>query len=167
MLMFKPMRADDYSHFLDYFIADYATEIAANYGLEHSVAKDRAIDEINHDLEQGIDTPGHSLVCLVDLQANTERVVGYLWYKVDTKMGEIHICDFYVFPSEQGKGHGKQALSLLENEAVKAGVRQIKLRVAANNPRAKNLYDACGFYVTGINMSKQIAALERSDGRNG
>lgn len=160
MFMLKPMEADHYSHFLDYFIADYATEIAANYGLEHSAAKDRAINEINQDLQLGIDTPGHTLVCLVDVQANAERIVGYLWYKLDTKMRDIYVCDFYVFPAEQGKGYGKQAIRLLEKEAAKTGVQQIKLRVAANNPRARNLYDACGFHVTGINMSKRIADLE-------
>ncbi len=166
MLTLRPMRKDEYSDFLEYFIADYATEIASNYGLEPSAAKERAINEINQDLQQGIDTPGHTLACLVDFEANAECVVGYLWYKVNVKMRELFICDFYVFPAEQGKGYGKQALSLLENEAARTGLRQIKLRVAAKNPRAKNLYDACGFQVTGINMSKHIADLEMIDGRD-
>ncbi|MHC1548349.1 GNAT family N-acetyltransferase [Phyllobacterium sp. K27] len=161
MLMLRPMRTDQYLDFLDYFITDYAIEIAANYDLEHSTAKDRAISEVERDLPQGIDTPGHTLTCIVDLGENTERVVGYLWYKVNVKMRELYICDFYIFPAEQGKGHGKEALRLLENEAGIIGLHQIKLRVAANNRRAKNLYDAFGFHVTGINMSKHIA--ERGD----
>lgn len=167
MLSLRAMRPDEYPDFLDYFIPDYAIEIAANYNLEEAAAKNRAISEIEQDLPQGVDTPGHTLTCIIDTHTGVEHLLGYLWYRIDTKKSELFIYDFYVFPSEQGKGYGKEAMKLLEEAAAQSGVKQIKLRVAANNSRAKKLYDACGFHVTGINMSKNIiVSMEIIDGRD-
>ena len=33
MMMFRPMREEEYPAYLEYFITDYAREIAANYRL--------------------------------------------------------------------------------------------------------------------------------------
>ncbi|MEP7454575.1 GNAT family N-acetyltransferase [Phyllobacterium sp. SB3] len=167
MLVLRAMRADEYPDFLDYFIPDYAIEIAVNYNLEAAAAKNRAISEIEQDLPQGVNTVGHSLTCIIDFQIGVEHLLGYLWYRTNVEKSELFIYDFYVFPREQGKGYGKEAMRLLEEEAAKSGVQQIKLRVAANNPRAKKLYDNCGFHVTGINMSKHIGAgMETIDDRD-
>lgn len=154
MLSLKSMRADEYSDFLDYFIPDYAVEISANYGLTNDDARVRARKEINQDLPQGIDTPGQTLVCIVEM--STDTALGYLWYRTNLEIGDLFIYDFHIFAAHQGKGYGKLALALLETEAAKLGLRQIKLRVAQNNSRAKHVYDGAGFQVTGINMSKQI-----------
>jgi len=68
----------------------------------------------------------------------------------------IFIKDFHIFVPHQGKGFGKQALHALEAELAQAGFEQIKLRVAEDNKRAKHVYGATGFRVTGVNMSKII-----------
>lgn len=43
MMMFRPMREEEYPAYLEYFITDYAREIAANYRLsaEDSLTKRR------------------------------------------------------------------------------------------------------------------------------
>ena len=52
--------------------------------------------------------------------------------------------------------HRERALVLLEDELGRQGIRQMKLRVAGDNLRAKHVYDVSGFRVTGFNMSKII-----------
>lgn len=107
---------------------------------------------------EGAGTPGQVLLCLIERVGDAERQVGYLWYKPDAKMRSAFICDFYIHPDSQGKGLGKRAMAALENALRQQGFAQIKLRVAGDNARARRLYEASGFGVTGINMSKNIDA---------
>ncbi len=153
---FRPMREDDYPAYLDYFIADYATEIAANYGLSESAALARARGEVEAGLPQGANTAGQVLLCIVDGAGVAETLVGYLWYKPDTAMRSVFITDFHILAAHQGQGLGKQAMALIERELGDAGFTQIKLRVAGDNDRARHVYEVSGFRVTGINMSKAI-----------
>ncbi|MGL5286196.1 MAG: GNAT family N-acetyltransferase [Aeromonas sp.] len=156
MMLLRPMRADEFAAYLDYFIPDYAAEIAANYRLSESEAREQARREISVSLPDGVNSAGHVLLCLVDSATLSDNALGYLWYKADAAMREAFIYDFYIRPDHQGKGLGKQALQLLE-EALKArGFAQIKLRVAGDNERARHLYEVSGFQVTGINMSKPL-----------
>lgn len=71
-------------------------------------------------------------------------------------MRSAFICDFYIYPAFQGLGLGKQAMAAFEHALKSQGIGQIKLRVAGDNQRARHLYDAAGFRVTGVNMSKNI-----------
>ena len=68
------------------------------------------------------------------------------------------ISDFHIFPAYQGRGLGKQALEVFENELKCKGFQQIKLRVADDNKRARHVYEVTGFRVTGINMSKPLVS---------
>ncbi|WP_045855305.1 GNAT family N-acetyltransferase [Raoultella terrigena] len=158
MMIFRPMQEADYAAWLAYFIPDYAVEIADNYGLAAPAARAQAQQEIAESLPEGAGTPGQVLLCLIERVGDAERQVGYLWYKPDAKMRSAFICDFYIHPDSQGKGLGKRAMAALENDLRLQGFAQIKLRVAGDNARARRLYEASGFGVTGINMSKNIDA---------
>ncbi len=148
----RPMRADEFSGYLDYFIPDYAAEISSNYGLSHDKALARASREISEDLAQGVDTLGHALLCIT----TKADVIGYLWYKPDRQARSVFIYDFCILPAHQGKGFGKRALSTFEAMLVSEGFEKIGLRVAADNEPAQNLYLRGGFHATGINMIRRI-----------
>lgn len=156
MIQLRPMRESEYTAYLDYFIPDYAAEISANYGLSEGAALEQAKREVADDLPDGVNTVGQTLQCLVEASASSETHVGYLWYKADTAKRSAFIFDFHILPAFQGKGFAKKALEALEDELKAADIRQIKLRVAGNNGRARHVYEAFGFGVTGINMSKAI-----------
>jgi ribosomal protein S18 acetylase RimI-like enzyme len=156
MISFRPMRDNEYPAYLDYFITDYATEITANYGLSAPQALAQAKQEIANDLPLGINTPGEVMLCIVNQTAEAESVAGYLWYRPDSAGRSVFIKDFHIFGADQGKGFGRQTLHALETELARTGFEQIKLRVAADNQRAKHVYEMSGFRVTGLNMSKTI-----------
>ncbi|MEF3091149.1 GNAT family N-acetyltransferase [Raoultella scottii] len=158
MMIFRTMQEADYAAWLAYFIPDYAAEIAENYGLSAQDARAQAQQEIAESLPDGASTPGQVLLCLIERVGDAEQHVGYLWYKPDAKMRSAFICDFYIHAASQGKGLGKQAMAALENDLRQQGFVQIKLRVAGDNARARRLYEASGFGVTGVNMSKNIGA---------
>jgi ribosomal protein S18 acetylase RimI-like enzyme len=158
MILFRPMRDSEYPAYLDYFIPDYAAEIASNYGLSESASVAQAKQEMATDLPDGARTPGQVLLCVVDRSDSAERLIGYLWYKPDAAMRSAFICDFHILAAYQGKGFGRQALEVLEGELKSKGFDRIKLRVAEDNARARQLYETTGFRVTGINMSKVIGS---------
>lgn len=150
------MRDSEYPAYLDYFIPDYAAEISSNYGLSEPTSLAQAKREIAADLPDGVNTLGQVLLCLIDQSDSSETLIGYLWYRPDATMRSAFISDFHILAAYQGKGLGKQALEVLENELKGKGFDQIKLRVAADNKRARHVYEVTGFRVTGVNMSKAI-----------
>jgi ribosomal protein S18 acetylase RimI-like enzyme len=156
MISSRPMRDSEYPAYLDYFIPDYAAEIAANYGLSSLEALEQAKREIRDDLPHGVDTTGQVMLCVINHASGADSVVGYLWYQPDPATRSAFIKDFHIFPAHQGKGFGKQALNALEAELVRTGFEQIKLRVAQDNKRARHVYEITRFRVTGVNMSKTI-----------
>ncbi|ABS13763.1 MULTISPECIES: GNAT family N-acetyltransferase [Brucella] len=156
MLQLRPMREDEFPTYLGYFIPDYAAEVASSYRLSDVAALDQVKREMASDLPDGVNTTDQILLCLIDPACSPEKLLGYLWYKQDPAKQVAFIMDFYIFPSLQGKGYGKLALTTLEVDLKRQGFQQIKLRVAADNARARHVYDATGFHVTGINMNKSL-----------
>lgn len=146
MLTLRPMRSDEFPGYLGYFVPDYTDEIATNYGLTPADARNQAEREIARDLPLGVETAGQTLLCIED----GSTLLGYLWINVADSIA--FISDFCILPAYQGRGHGKAALVALRARLGSGGIAQIRLRVAAGNPRALALYERMGFRTTGINM---------------
>jgi ribosomal protein S18 acetylase RimI-like enzyme len=151
------MRESEYAAYLDYFIPDYAEEVASSYGISPEDALARVKREMAAELPEGVRTPGQHLLCLVDPAGEADAVIGYLWYKPDATQRSAFINDFEILPAHRGQGRGKQALGLLDDLLKREGFEQVKLRVAQDNARARHVYEATGFRVTGVNMSKSLA----------
>ncbi len=147
------MKTAEFSNYRDYFIVDYAIEIAANYGYSPKKSRDIALKELLEDLPQTISTPDNFLFCIEESDGKT---IGYLWYKLLDKGETAFILDFMVFEKLRGLGYGQAALLALEQQLFQSGVKQIKLRVAYDNKGAFRLYEKLGFSVTGYNMVKLL-----------
>lgn len=158
MIVFTPMDAECYQAYLDYFVPDYAAEISLNYRLSEQAALVQARSEITSNLPDGAKTKGHVLRRIMQQDSTAERLIGYLWYKPDLSTRSAFIYDFCILERYRGQGLARQVLSAFENGMRSQGFEQLKLRVAANNDRARHVYEATGFQVTGINMSKVICA---------
>lgn len=159
MIAFRAMTDAEFPAYLDYFIPDYAEEIAANYRLSQHDSLARAKQEIAESLPEGVNTDGQVLLCMLSQEDHAEGPVGYLWYKPDTVMGTAFIYDFHIFDAFQGRGLGKKALRFFEQHLSALGFKEIRLRVAGDNMRARHLYTSSGFGVTGINMSKSVVGM--------
>lgn len=156
MVSFRPILSHEFSGFVDYFIPDYAAEIASNYQLEPQTALQQASQEVRASFPDNEKTAGQVLLCILHMHPSGEKHIGYLWYKPDVRTKSVFINDFYLFPDVREKGLGKQAMKRLEQRLISEGYTQIKLRVAADNPRARHVYETSGFGITGINMSKVL-----------
>ena len=150
----RAMCGDEFEGYLEYFIPDYAAEIASNYDVSLEAARARAVRETGEDLAQGVETTGQVLLCII----SGADLVGYLWYKPDHKARTAFIYDFYILPAHRGQRFGKQALIQLETLLSGEGIMQIGLRVAADNAPAQSMYNKGGYRATGINMIKRIGS---------
>ena len=156
-----PLRDADFPAYRDYFIEDYALDLASNHGMALPDARRQADASLQQLLPQGVATPGHHLLALVPEDgsgaSNTPgEPLGYLWHAIDCAAHTTFIYDFYVAPPHRGQGFGKAAMAALEAQLLPLGIHQIKLRVAHDNPRALALYQELGFTSTGYNMAKHL-----------
>lgn len=158
-----PMGEADFPAYRDYFIDDYAQDLASNHGLILSDARQQAEASLGQYLSRGAATPGQSLLCILPVSNNTGNdiaptaaIAGYLWHAILADKGETFIYDFYILPTHRGLGYGKAAMASLEAELKAMGISQIKLRVAYDNPKARALYQEIGFHITGYNMAKHL-----------
>lgn len=156
MVRLRPMSAAEYADFIAYFIPDYATEIAENYRLSREAATEQATREIETSLPAAQKTPGHSLTTITFVDKGITQIVGSLWYRVDFIDKSAFIYDFFLQPAFRGKSLASQAMQCLEAKLSAAGIRQIKLRVAAENAHARKVYEANGYQITGYNMNKLL-----------
>ncbi|MGL5815817.1 MAG: GNAT family N-acetyltransferase [Aeromonas sp.] len=162
-----PMGEADFPAYRDYFIEDYAQDLASNHGLALADARQQAEASLLQYLPRGAATSGQSLLCIIPVNdpvsgntgnevTSTASTAGYLWHCVDGTAHTTFIYDFYTLPAHRGLGYGKAAMAVLEAELKTMGVSQIKLRVAYDNPRARALYEELGFHITGYNMAKTL-----------
>lgn len=153
----------DFPAYRDYFIDDYAQDLASNHGLTLADARQQAEASLLQYLPRGAATPDQSLLCIVPVSDNTGNevaptaaIAGYLWHSIDSAAHTTFVYDFYILPAHRGLGYGKAAMAALEAELNCLGISQIKLRVAYDNPRARALYEELGFHITGYNMAKTL-----------
>lgn len=150
------MLASEFADYLAYFVPDYAAEISANYDQDADSALATAQRDVETSFPQGVETPGQDLFCIITEADPTP--LGYLWCKPDADGPCVFISDFCILPAHRGKGHAKAALTALEKRYAATGHSEVRLRVAADNDIAQNLYRSVGFSPTGINMRKSFGS---------
>lgn len=154
MITLRLMQPTEFSNYRDYFVIDYAQEIASNFGYSTEKSKIIAAKELADDLPQNVTTADNFLLCIEESDSGT---IGYLWYKQIDDGTTAFILDFVLLEAFRGRGYGKATLTALEKQLVPTGIEQIKLRVAFDNDRAFGLYKKLGFSITGYNMVKILA----------
>ncbi len=159
MITFRPMRPDEFAAYSAYFIPEFAADLAANFGLSPPEATAEATRDLAAHLPQGPQTPGQDLYCILGAAGG---VVGYLWFERQAANTRAFLMDFHILPPFQGLGIAGQALAAWESALSDTGVRDVRLRVSPDNPRALRTYESAGFRVTGLAMAKPIGPSVRS-----
>ena len=106
-------------------------------------------------LPRGIHSPDQFLFTLRDDQSN---VVGQLWFAergVESHR-TAYLYDIVIDERCRGRGYGRRAMELLEEEVARRNLHAIGLHVHAHNKVAKRLYDSQGYRETGTVMEKVI-----------
>ncbi|NDL61546.1 GNAT family N-acetyltransferase [Acerihabitans arboris] len=158
MIILRNMAAVEYPDYRLLLIGEYARDLSATHRYDIHRGRENARASIDGSLPLGVDTADHQLYCIEPADADADLgqrpVAGYLW--VGRKGDTAFIYDFYILPAWRRRGLGRSALAQLDRLLRGQGVTELGLRVAAGNPGAQVLYDACGFRVTGVNMAKPL-----------
>ncbi|HEY0210508.1 GNAT family N-acetyltransferase [Acerihabitans sp.] len=158
MIKLRNMTAGEFIDYRRLFIGEYARDLSANHGYGIEQGRINAIASIDGYLPRGMATPDNQLLCIEAGDAvdspDEPPVAGYLW--IGCKNKTAYILDFFILPAWRRRGLGRDALAQLDRQLRAQGVTELGLRVAADNPGARALYDECGFRVTGVNMVKPL-----------
>jgi ribosomal protein S18 acetylase RimI-like enzyme len=86
-----------------------------------------------------------------------EELVGWLWLAVpqgDGNPSMAWVNDVEIDAAFRGRGYGRRAMLLAEQEARARGMTSIGLNVHGHNTVARALYDSLGYEVMTQQMSK-------------
>lgn len=158
--MIRPMSPDEYARFYKLSRDQQAADLIKSEGISREQATLRADEELAQLLPEGIDTPGHSLMCIA---ADDGSQAGYIWYMYEEceDVQQVFLCDLMIFPAERRKGYARAAIACMERDAHQHGCTESVLFVDSANMPAQSLYSAQGYatlraFEGGVYMKKAL-----------
>ncbi len=153
-LSLRPLAADEYAAWRDEEVADYARDIAENGDTPPAAARRKAQEDLERVLPNGLATPGHAIYVL----EHGGTGVGRLWVadRVMDDRPTLFIYDIHVDPAWRGRGLGRAAMLLAEDEARARGIGRIELNVFGGNTGARRLYLSLGYVERAVLMAKDL-----------
>ncbi len=148
-LQLRPIENDEFVAWLPLLREDYAQDLVRDYGMSADRARAKAVAEIDGHL-----APGH-FVFVIEVDGEP---VGHLWLveRRDADEPTLVVYDIDVDEPYRGRGFGKAAMVLAEEEARRRELTRITLHVGGRNEVARNLYRSLGFEENSVAMSKSI-----------
>ena len=150
----RPMRPDEFPAFLEASKRSYAEGIATQGDRTVEFARQKSEEDHVTVLPNGLETPGHAIFVV---EAGGERV-GVLWL-ADKELGGrrvYFVYDVEIDSAHRGKGYGRAAMLLAEDEARRRGLSRIELNVFGGNDVARGLYRSLGYVETSAQMAKDL-----------
>jgi ribosomal protein S18 acetylase RimI-like enzyme len=154
-LTVRPMRQDEFPAFLEASKRAYAEGIATQGGQTPEFAAQKSEADHVAILPNGLDTPEHAILVV---EADGERV-GILWIAARESGGRrvCFIYDIEIDEAYRGRGYGRAAMLLAEEEARQRGLGRVELNVFGGNDVARGLYRSLGYVETSVQMAKDLA----------
>jgi ribosomal protein S18 acetylase RimI-like enzyme len=155
VLALRPATQDEFDEWLPRQRAAYAEQIIASGSLPPRKAREKAQLDTGRAFRDGIGTPGQVIFRLVA----GEEPVGWLWLAVPQGDDNPHMAwvnDVEIDAAYRGRGYGRQAMLLAEQEARSRGMTTIGLNVHGHNTVARALYDSLGYETMTQQMSKLL-----------
>ena len=148
-LQLRPMEEEAFVSWLPLLQDGYAEDLVRDYGMSVEKARAQAVAEID-----GHRSAEHS-VFVIEVE---REPVGHLWLveRRDAYEPTLVVYDIDVDASYRGRGYGRAAMVIAEEEARRRGLTRIALHVGARNDGARNLYRSLGFEENEIAMSKSL-----------
>ena len=150
----RPMRDDEFADWLPQMRDDYARSMIEEGGVSPESASQRAAAQTEQ-LFPGERPSAEQLVFVVEADG---EAVGELWLMERDLMGQpsLFVYDVHVDEGQRGRGYGKAAMLLAEEEALRRGLDRIALNVFGRNTVARGLYTSLGYVENAIAMSKDL-----------
>jgi ribosomal protein S18 acetylase RimI-like enzyme len=154
-LTLRPMTRAEWDEWVPRQMAGYAEHIAASGAMSEADAWAKAKADTARSFHAGYLTPGQ----LVFRIMAAGEAVGWLWLAVpgpDRDQLMAWVYNIEVDPAFRGRGYGRAAMILAEDEARSRGMTSLGLNVHGQNTVARSLYDSLGYGVTTLQMKKPL-----------
>ena len=92
---------------------------------------------------------------IAQVENDREEHVGHVWW-APRGAGRAFVYDLFIEERFRGRGLGRKALELIEEDARAAGLSGVDLNVWGGNDVARRLYRSAGFDERAVFMSKDF-----------
>ena len=154
-LRLRPATADEIEAWLPRLATEYAADIAGSGSLPPEQARRKANSDLRARLTDRPDRAGQLIFRLIA----GHQPVGWLWLAVPSPAADpamAWVNNVEVDEEFRGRGYGRQAMLLAEEEAAAQGMTSVGLNVHGQNMVARGLYDSLGYQVTAQQMKKVL-----------
>jgi GNAT superfamily N-acetyltransferase len=157
----RPMRDEEYADWLPHMRDDYARSMMEEGGVPPESARETAAaqtEQLFPDLRPAAD----QLVFVVEADG---EAVGQLWLADRDDLLErcLFVYQIHIAEPHRGRGYGKAAMLLAEEEARRRGIDRIALNVFGRNTVARRLYRSIGYEENAVSMSKALDQPPKQD----
>jgi ribosomal protein S18 acetylase RimI-like enzyme len=150
------MRDDEFEAWLPRVRARYEAEMVEFGGLAEDVARDKAGSDLAGLFPGERPSPDQSVYVV---EADGEGV-GELWVgeRPDDRLarGLLWVNDVCIDEAQRGRGFGRAAMLLAEDEARRRGLAGVALNVFGGNVAARGLYRSLGYAESAVVMAKRL-----------
>jgi len=155
MIKLEKMNLNEFEYFLENSIKNYADEKVKAGNWKQEEALDKAKDDFNKLLPNGMETEENILYSIKSEDENA----GWLWLgrkKENDGNLSMFIFDLMLFEQYRGKGFGKEVMNLIDKEALKYNCIKVGLHVFGHNIVARKLYQNTGYIEKNVFMEKKL-----------
>ncbi len=148
----RPLTEQEIAVYIEAAIDHYSRE-RATAGEPPEDALRVAQEQINGFFPDGRPAQGQHIFRVLD---DDELEVGFLWIGLlrEDRPNLFWVQDIQIDELQRGRGLGKAAMSLAEDEARAHGGTELGLNVFGHNPIAKKLYESMGYTTTATIMRR-------------
>lgn len=150
----RPLRPDEYEAFYRAVTDGYAEGIEVHGDTPAAAARQKAEEDMARALPDGLATPMHAVFVV----EHDGEPVGRLWIAEREIAGRraLFIYEISIDDAHRGKGFGRAAMLLAEQEAHARGIGRIELNVFGGNEVARGLYRSLGYAERAVIMAKDL-----------
>ena len=155
-LRLRPLRGDELPAYVEHSRAAYERELVTQAGLSPEVAATKTETDWERLFPGGRPAPDSELFAVED--ESGERV-GDLWIAERENDGGdkvLYVYSIEIAAELRGRGLGREAMLLFEEEARSRGLSGTSLTVLGGNEVARSLYRSLGYVERAVFMSKTL-----------
>jgi len=151
------LSGSEYPAWFDHQSKSYADDKVQAKQWAKEGAEERARQETQRFLTDGLDTPNHHVCHIID--TNSSQRVGTLWWFLSERFGRkvIFIFDLMIDHEFRRRGYASSALKELERIARDEKADALSLHVFAFNQGAYHLYQKLGYITTSMSMMRELS----------
>jgi ribosomal protein S18 acetylase RimI-like enzyme len=155
-LRLRRLRDEELPAYVEHTRAAYESELVAQAGLTPQQAATKTEADWARLFPEGQLAPGNEIFAVEDAAGAR---VGDLWIaerEGDGGQRMLYVYSIAIDPEHRGRGLGREAMLLFEDEARARGISDLGLTVLGGNDIARSLYRSLGYSERAVFMSKTL-----------